>query len=88
MTIFGVQLYLKGIFDNCGLSYVWVNQDTALPNLNEINLLVKNSLQDQFIQSWLTDMQNSSRGKFYCSFKSEFIFNIYVCIKFVMCRVL
>ena len=70
--------FCKGIFDNCGLSYVWVNQETALPNLNKITLPVKNSLQDQFIQSWLSDMQHSSRGKFYCFFTSECILENYL----------
>jgi hypothetical protein len=29
-------------------------------------------LQDQFIQSWFSDMNKSSRGQFYSLFKNEF----------------
>ena len=37
-----------------------------------IKLQFKHILQDQFIQSWFSDMNNSSRGQFYGLFKNEF----------------
>jgi hypothetical protein len=37
-----------------------------------IKLQFKRNLQDQFIQSWVSDMNNSSRGQFYGMFKNEF----------------
>jgi hypothetical protein len=37
-----------------------------------IKLQFKRILQDQFIQSWFSDMNKSSRGQFYGLFKNEF----------------
>ena len=37
-----------------------------------IKLQFKRILQDQFIQSWFSDMNKSSRGQFYGMFKNEF----------------
>ena len=37
-----------------------------------IKLQFKRILQDQFIQSWFSDMNKSSRGQLYGMFKNEF----------------
>ena len=37
-----------------------------------IKLQFKRILQNQFIHSWFSDMNKSSRGQFYCLFKNEF----------------
>ena len=61
--------YIKNIFDECGLSYVWINQNF----LNDVWLkeIVKNSLQDQFKQTWLENIQNNSKTLNYRLFKDK-----------------
>jgi hypothetical protein len=34
--------------------------------------VLKEHLRDHFIQQWITDVENSSRGEFYSIFKFEF----------------
>ena len=41
-------------------------------NFNFVKMNIKQRLQDQFIQRWFTDMNNSSRGEYYSNFKHEF----------------
>jgi hypothetical protein len=43
-------------------------------------LQFKRILQDQFIQSWFSDMNKSSRGQFYGLFKIEFKLEPYLLI--------
>lgn len=48
------------------MGYVFANQDDS-----DYKLLLKQILQDQYIQKWHHDMQLSSRGKFYSIFKEN-----------------
>ena len=48
--------------------YVFANQDDF-----DYKLLLKQILQDQCIQKWHHDMQLSSPGKFYSTFKKIFV---------------
>jgi hypothetical protein len=50
---------VKGIFDNTGLSHVWINQ--AFPNSRWLNRIVKQSLHDQAVQTWAMSVNNSSK---------------------------
>ena len=62
--------YIKSICDECGLSFIWQDQ---IPF--DRKLLKKTFLQilkDQFIQKWISQMNNSSRGEFYSEYKKEF----------------
>lgn len=62
--------YIKSIFDETGLSFVWNDQ---LPmNKELIKSVVKQKLVDQFIQHWFSQLGLSSRGEFYALFKNEF----------------
>ena len=63
-------LFVKSILDNAGLSYVW-NNHIVLSKM-DIKMYVKQILQDQFIQKWYSDIENSSRGQFYMMFKRDF----------------
>ena len=59
--------YIESILNRAGLGYIVINQvgycDKAY--LNQI-------LTDQFVSSWYNDIENSSRGQFYGSFKKDF----------------
>ena len=37
-----------------------------------IKIILNQTLQDQFIQKWYSDMEHSSRGQYYFSFKNDF----------------
>ena len=43
-----------------------------------IKLLLNQTLKDQFIQRWTSEMINSSRGQFYSNFKTDFSFENYL----------
>jgi hypothetical protein len=36
------------------------------------SFLLQQRLQDQYIQKWFSDINNSSRGEYYSKFKTEF----------------
>ena len=62
--------FVKSIFDECGLSFIW--EDQIPLNRQLLKSLILQKLNDQFIQQWFSQMNNSSRGIFYSSFKTEF----------------
>ena len=65
--------FIESIFNDTGLGYVFVNQDSA-----DYKHLIKQVLQDQYIQKWHQDVQLSSRGVFYSSYKNCFGFENYL----------
>ena len=78
--------FIKNILDNCGLTYVWDNQDkithftndmTVLEKNNMINVqfvktAVKNIIHDQYIQKWRADINASEKCCLYKHFKLDF----------------
>jgi hypothetical protein len=64
-------MYIKSIFDEIGLSFIWNDQIHIKKDL--LKSIVKQKLFDQFIQTWFSlSMNNSTRAEFYGSFKNEF----------------
>ncbi|XP_056016752.1 uncharacterized protein LOC130053469 [Ostrea edulis] len=61
---------IQRILSMCGLSNIWNQQKNI--NGKWITNIVKQRLQDQFIQTWSSDMFNSSKGKIYRTFKIDF----------------
>ena len=62
--------FVKNIFNECGYTYIW---DThTLPNSAWLNLNIKQKLQDQFIQSWFSNLENSGKTLNYRLFKKQF----------------
>ena len=62
--------YIKSIFFDTGLNYIW---DDQIPfNKELLKSIISRQLNDQFIQQWFANMNNSSRSTFYFSFKTEF----------------
>jgi hypothetical protein len=66
--------WLDHIFKICnstGMNYLLYSRELESSH-QCIKLQFKRILQDQFIQSWFSDMNKSSRGQFYGLFKIEF----------------
>jgi hypothetical protein len=59
--------YVESILKRAGLGYIFINQVGYCDKtyLSQI-------LTDQFVSSWYNDIENSSRGQFYGSFKKDF----------------
>jgi hypothetical protein len=62
--------YTKSKFDETGLSNIWHGQKFIIPDF--LKITIKQRLQDQYIQKWFSDINNSSRGEYYSKFKTEF----------------
>jgi hypothetical protein len=70
--------YIKSIFDETGFSNIWDGHKYINPELFKVT--IKQRLQDQYIQKWFSDINNSSRGEYYSKFKTEFKLENYVSI--------
>lgn len=68
--------YVKSIFDECGLSYVFMNQQYI--DISLYKPIIKQTLRDQFIQKWFQSLAESSRGSFYSIFKTNFCIENYL----------
>ena len=68
--------YGESIFNDSGLGYIFHSQDSS--EYTRIKLLLNQTLKDQFIQRWTSEMINSSRGQFYSNFKTDFSFENYL----------
>ena len=68
--------YVKTIFDDIGLSFMWNDQIYVKKEI--LKFIVKQKLVDQYIQHWFSQIHNSSRGEFYGSFKNEFMLEPYL----------
>lgn len=65
-------LFVKSVakfFDDIGLSFIFNNQMPVNPKWIKIH--VTQTLIDQFVQKWRSEIANSSRGHFYSIFKQE-----------------
>ena len=72
--------WLDHIFRICnstGMNYLLDSKELESSH-QCIKLQFKHISQDQCIQSWLSDMNNSSRGQCYCMFKNEFKLELYL----------
>jgi hypothetical protein len=64
------------MFNDSGLGYIFDSHDSS--DYTRIKLLLNQTLKDQFIQRWTSEMINSSRGQFYSNFKTDFSFENYL----------
>jgi len=72
--------FVKGILNECGLTYMW-EQPFLGDNNSDITWLkhkIKQTLQDQFVQNWYSNVQNSNKAISYRLFKTEFKFEDYL----------
>ena len=70
-------LFTKKILDDVGKSFIWLSQGQNISN-DLLKLQVKQSLRDQFIQQWSSDIFTSSKCCNYRIFKCEFGFETYL----------
>ena len=63
---------IKSIFDDTGLSFIWLRQENCTVDRTWLKSVLTRRLQDQFIQTWFQEICDSSKGQFYAIFKQEF----------------
>ena len=73
--------FIKSFVDDIGLSYVWNSQSVI--EKNNIKSYFKQLLCDQFVQKWPSDVEQTSRGQFYLSFKVNFGIEQYLVKRFI-----
>ena len=69
---------VKDILSSVGRNDLWLNQNNI--SINNVNIPVKQTLLDQFYQKWHESLNNSMKGKHYCSFKDAIALENYFCI--------
>ena len=67
--------HLESVFNDPGLGYIFDSQDIS--DYTRIKLLLNQTLKDEFIQRWNSEIINSSRGQFYSRFETDFSFENY-----------
>ena len=68
---------IEEILNECGLSHIWIDQ--SFPNIRWVKLKVRQSLHDQYIQTWHTNLYNSEKCITYRLIKRELQFEKYLC---------
>jgi hypothetical protein len=69
-------LFVKQIFNECGFSNIWETEH--FNNIEYLKCLIKQRLEDQFLQNWNSLVQNSSKAINYKTFKTEFKYKEYL----------
>ena len=67
---------IKSILDNCGLSYIWDNQEVV--DIQQCKKIIHQQIEDQALQNWYTDITRSSMCSTYRILKKQFIFEKYL----------
>ena len=62
--------FAKFVLNDVELTFTCDDQKPV--DRNVLRTLFERQLKDQFIQSWFSNANNSSRGEFYFEFKKEF----------------
>jgi len=65
--------HIKTILNNCGFSNLWLQQNISLPKAN-----ILQRIKDQFIQTWLSDINTSNFCVNYRIFKTSHNFENYL----------
>ena len=63
---------VKGILDNCDLSYIWLNQN--LIDKSQCKSIIHKKIEDMAHQKWYIDLSNSSMYITYKLFKTQLHF--------------
>jgi hypothetical protein len=69
-------LFVKQIFNECGFSNIWETE--LFDNVDYLNCVIKQRLEDQFLQNWDSLVQNSPKSINYKTFKTEFKYEEYL----------
>ena len=67
---------VKGILDNCGLSYIWLNQNFI--DNSQCKSIIHKRIEDMAHQKWYIDLSNSSMCITYKLFKTQLHFEKYL----------
>lgn len=62
---------IRNILNQIGLSYIWQQQETCIPEAGWLKMEIRRRLSDNFIQQWYSDIENSTKGTFYKLIKSQ-----------------
>jgi hypothetical protein len=63
-------LLVKQIFNECGFPNIWETE--LFDNVDYLKCVIKQRLEDQFLQNWNSLVQNSPKAINYKTFKTEF----------------
>ena len=63
---------VKHIVDNCGLSYLWLNQ--SMMDINHAKQLIHTRIEEVALHNWYTDISTSSMCTMYRLFKETIEF--------------
>ena len=63
---------VKGILNNCGLPYIWLNQN--LIDKSQCKSIIHKRIKDISYQKWYIDLSNSSMCITYTMFKTQLHF--------------
>jgi len=77
--------FVQNILDECGLSYIWLNQATTTKDINTdwLKAKIKMSLTDQFTQQWHDMINTNDNCETYRNFKSNITMEKYLlCLPF------
>ena len=69
---------VKSILENCGMSNIWLYQNTSTTDW--ISSAVEQKLKDQFLQEWHDAVYSSSKGLCYRIFKKRFELEKYITV--------
>ena len=67
---------VKCILDNCGLSYMWCDQQVI--NTQQCKLIIHKRIEDIALHKWYTDISTSSMCVLYRTFKKQLDFEKYL----------
>jgi hypothetical protein len=62
-------LFVKQIFDECGFSNIWETE--LFDNVDYLKCVIKQRLEDRFLQNWNALVQHSPKSIYYKTFKTE-----------------
>ena len=62
-------LFVKQIFNECGFSNIWETE--LFDNVDYLKCVIKQRLEDRFLQNWNSLIQNSLKSINYKTFKRE-----------------
>jgi hypothetical protein len=69
---------MNNIFESCGLSYIWNEQNTTIFPSKWVSSAVNQILKDQYIQKWHSEINESSKGLCYRIYKTIFSMESYL----------
>ena len=71
---------IKTIFDDVGLSFIWLDQETLACDLMDFRNLVFSKLDDVYIQEWNAELSENSQCGLYKSLEQLIVLkNIWWC---------